>query len=322
MYVYKIASTNPLENLAIEEVCFKYWDQSDPLLLLWQNDDTIVIGKHQNPHEEVNMSFVNAHQIPVLRRMSGGGTVYHDRGNVNYSLIYGNSKNVILNVHEISEILIKGLETLGLSIELSPRHDLRIGGKKISGTAQARSGAQILHHGTLLFNSDIGKLKKALKVSHKKLASKSVPSVPSSVINISEVMDEVMDVHTFIDKLVEAIGKSHVIKEWTLPTCLKPEVISLIDQKYSQWDWNYGRSKFYSFQTEKVLPWGRIEIEVEENKGLIERIQLRCPAIEDKELRQLEASLLGQVYDEDLVFTDLLTEYRAGLPKICCTYKV
>ena len=301
MYVYRLDTTDPRLNMAIEEVCYNYWDQDEPLLLLWQNSDAIVVGKHQNIHEEINVAYAKEHDVAIIRRISGGGTVYHDMGNINYSLILSNSKDIAVDVEAMEKPIVLALRGMGLAVESSKRHDLRIDGKKVSGTAQAKRKGQLLHHGTLLYDSDLPKLKKALTVRKEKIHSRGVQSVSSHVTNIADHLDESMTVNHFIEAFIQSLRKGYVVKEWKLPNCLIPEVIALKDEKYSDWSWNFGKSKYYRFVELKQFPKGYLTMEVTLDKSLIQEIHFDCEWLMMEALKHLEKTLRGIPYDEKVI---------------------
>ena len=182
-------TTNPFYNLAMEEYLFNLNDKTD-YLLLWRNEPTIVIGKHQNTIEEINSDYVREKQIHIVRRITGGGAVYHDLGNLNYSLIIKSDYEGGYDFRKFTLPIVKALERLNIKAEQSGRNDITIDGKKFSGNAQFVSKGKLLHHGTLLFDSEMEELAKALKVSKDKIESKGIKSVRSRVTNIKEFLQD------------------------------------------------------------------------------------------------------------------------------------
>ena len=191
MRLYILNDHNPYRNLATEEYLFETSD--DDVMILWQNDPTVVIGKNQNAFAEINTDFTEKKGILIARRISGGGAVYHDLGNVNYTFISTKSKNEI-DFKTFTLPIIEALAHLGISAELTGRNDIEVCGKKISGNAQHVKENKVLHHGTLLFNSDLGVLSSALNVDEEKIKTKAIKSARSRVINIIDLIEKKISV--------------------------------------------------------------------------------------------------------------------------------
>jgi len=176
--------TDPRINLAVEEYALNYLDPREEYVILWQNEPTVVVGRNQNTVAEVNAPFIKERGIHVVRRLSGGGAVYHDFGNLNFTFIVDAQKEMVSNFEYFTRPVIQALASLGVEAEFSGRNDITIDGKKFSGNAQYWSKNRLLHHGTILFNSQLDVVQEALNVSADKLQSKGVKSVRSRVTNI------------------------------------------------------------------------------------------------------------------------------------------
>jgi len=187
-------STDPHFNLALEEYVMTNCKDGETYFLLWQNEPSIIIGKHQNTVEEINSSFVKDNNIHVVRRLSGGGAVYHDLGNLNFTFIIGSGKEGMFDFGKFTQPIVKMLQSRGVNAELNGRNDLTIEGKKFSGNSQYIKNNRLLHHGTLLFNSNLEDVAKALMVSGEKIESKGVKSIRSRVTNILEHMADKISV--------------------------------------------------------------------------------------------------------------------------------
>ena len=200
-------SQDPAFNLAFEEYVLTNRKEGE-YLLLWQNDNTIVIGRNQNAEAEINRAFVEEHGIHVVRRTTGGGAVYHDMGNLNYSFItdVGNAEE--LTMARFTRPIVEALKALGLQVEASGRNDILVEGRKISGTAQRVTRGRILHHGTLLFNADPSMVAGALNVDPEKFRSKSAKSVRSRIGNIQDFLKQDMDLPAFWAYLKTALAGS------------------------------------------------------------------------------------------------------------------
>ncbi len=292
-------SPSPQFNLAMEEYCFRKLTQYDKIFLLWQNEPSIIVGKHQNTLEEINTNYVRQQGIHVVRRISGGGTVYHDLNNLNFTIISNEKNGIGFDLKSFTRPIIDTLKALGVTAELSPRNDLRINGKKICGTAQAYVNGRMMFHGCLLFNSDLSALSKGLKEPKEVIHSKGVKSVRSEVDNILPHLSRKMDVREFAARILETIQQEYPgIAEYSF----SEEEISLFEEqavsKYSHWEWNYGQSPQFSIEKKTKLLEGEILVKATVKTGRIESLELFTPFGEWKEL---EGQMLGVKYTpEDL----------------------
>ncbi len=264
--------TDAYFNLAAEEYVFSTLDKEQEYIMLWQNANAVVIGKHQNTLEEISLPYVEEHNIQIVRRLTGGGAVYHDLGNLNYTFIL-NVQQSEINFRAFSQPMADALNQLGLNVEFSGRNDLILDGKKISGVAQYIKNGRVLHHGTLLFNSNLNVLSNVLNVSNKKIESKGVKSVRSRVTNIADylpgmTMDEFKEhlERTFMDELKP---ERYHFSEKDLAA-----IRELRDTKYSTWDWNYGKSPEFDLRKEFRFNEGGVTIYMKVNAGVIQEIRL------------------------------------------------
>ena len=226
-------------------------------LLLWQNDNTIVIGQNQNAEGEINRAFVEAHQIHVVRRTTGGGAVYHDLGNLNYSFITDVGDAERLTMERFTRPIVEALQGLGLQAEASGRNDILVEGRKVSGTAQRLLRGRFLYHGTLLFDANPGMVSGALNVDPAKFESKSAKSVRSRIGNIREFLKTDMDMPAFWSYLKKTLAGSGLVEDH-----LTDEELAAVDElkrtKYDTWEWNFGRSPSTTCGTSAagtVAPW-------------------------------------------------------------------
>ncbi|MBR0380926.1 MAG: lipoate--protein ligase [Eubacterium sp.] len=264
-------SVNPCYNLAFEEYVL-YHCKEDNYLILWQNDNTIVVGQNQNTEEEVNRTFVNERKIHVVRRATGGGAVYHDLGNLNYSFITDYKQSDRITKERFMMPIIRALSNLGLAAEASGRNDILVNGKKISGTAQRIAGDRLLHHGTLLFDSDLSMISSALNVKADKYRSKGLKSVRSRVGNIRDSLRQDMDIRSFWSYLEETLAGSGYVKREMSPEELKA-IKDLKQKKYDTWEWIYGKSPAFNFSNSGRFPGGSLEVRIDIRKGIIQEIQ-------------------------------------------------
>ena len=260
-------SQNPFYNLAFEEYILRNRTEGD-YLLLWQNDNTIVIGRNQNAEAEINHAFVEEHQIRVVRRMTGGGAVYHDLGNLNYSFITDAGDSERMTMEHFTRPIVEALKGLGLHAEASGRNDILVEGKKVSGTAQCLIHGRILHHGTLLFDSNPGMVAGALNVDPSKFQSKSSKSVRSRIGNIRSFLKQDMDMPAFWAYLKETLAGSGMVFD-ALTAQELAQVDALKAEKYDTWEWNYGRSPKFDVRCKRYWDGGCLEANVSIANGVI-----------------------------------------------------
>ena len=260
-------SRDPAYNLAFEETVLRRRTQGDHLLL-WQNDNTIVIGQNQNTEAEINRAFVEAHGIHVVRRTTGGGAVYHDLGNLNYSFITDSGDAERLAMERFTRPVVEALRGLGLQAEASGRNDILVEGRKVSGTAQRLLGKRILHHGTLLFDANPDMVAGALNADPAKFQSKSSKSVRSRIGNIRSFLKEDMDLAAFWTYLKGALAGDGLT-----PDQLTEEELAAVEQlrreKYATWEWTFGRSPRYSMTNRRRWDGGTLEPHLSVEKGRI-----------------------------------------------------
>ena len=246
-------STDPAYNLAFEETVLRN-RQDRPYLLLWQNDNTIVVGQNQNTAAEIDPDFVEEHHIHVVRRTTGGGAVYHDMGNLNYSFITDVENAADMSYQQFTRPVVEALQGLGLQAEASGRNDILVEGRKISGTAQRLLGKRMLFHGTLLFDSDPSMIAGALRADPAKFESKSTQSVRSRVGNIRSFLKKDMDLPAFWQYLKDAFG-GEGLETGTLTAEELAAVQALKERKYDTWEWNYGKSPKYDMTSGQAAFW-------------------------------------------------------------------
>lgn len=235
-------NTDPYFNLALEEYLLKEFKKEAPVdcFMLWQNEPCVVVGKNQNVLDEINEAFIRKNNIKVARRISGGGAVYHDLGNLNFTFIINDTENSLCNYKKFLTPIIEVLATLGVNAEMSERNDLTINGLKFSGNAQYKHRNRLLHHGTILFSSDLNSVRFALKTDYNK-KDKWVKSVPSSVTNIQNHLSPsltIEDFKTTINKYIESKHCNYDIYNLTLADA--ENVTKLVNGKYTTDEWIYG----------------------------------------------------------------------------------
>ena len=260
--IYYVSNTNDTAfNIALEEYCFKNLKDQDEIFLLWINEPSIIVGKYQNTIEEINTEYTREHGINVIRRISGGGAVYHDLNNLNYTIISNKDKGKEgFDFKEFSKPIIDTLAELGVKAEFTGRNDLEIDGQKFCGNAQAYIKDRVMHHGCLLFNVEFSALANALKVSKDKIESKGVKSVRARVTNILPHLKEPITVNEFADKILGYMKKHNPnMTEYHFSEEEIEKIKERAEYKRS-WEWNYGESPEYNISRSHRFPKCKIEI--------------------------------------------------------------
>ena len=311
IHYLETGSVDPYYNLALEQFVLERRREGD-WLMLWQNRNTVVVGLNQNTAEEINASFVEEHGITVVRRMTGGGAVYHDLGNLNYSFIQDVGNAEELTIGRFTEPVCRALASLGVQASVSGRNDILVDGKKISGVAQRIVGGRILHHGTLLFDSDAAMIAGALRADPAKFTSKSAKSVRSRVGNLRDYLPEGIDLPRFWKLLLHELTRDGLIRESLSPDELQ-EVRRLADEKYRSWDWTYGHSPDSQYHSRRRFPGGTLEVYMDLHTGRIEDISFFGDFMATAPLDGLTEALRGVRLDAESL-TEVLD--RFDLPSL------
>lgn len=292
-------SNNPYFNLALEEYFLKNKELKDDILILWQNEPVIVVGKNQNTYKELNLEYVDSKNIKVVRRLSGGGAVYHDLGNLNFTIIENNSNTHKNDFLFFALPVISCLRKLGVKASFSGRNDILIHDKKFSGNAQYFHKNKLLHHGTLLFISDLTMLSKALNVKKDKFESKGIKSVESRVVNISDYVASKISLKKFKDMLIESIfeDRSEKLKNYILTDEDIKKIDELVENKYSTWKWNFGKSPEFNYRKEMKFNAGIVSIEMNVVDGIIKDFKIYGDFFEENPVEELEKLFLNKRFD-------------------------
>ncbi len=269
MITIRSLNTNPYINLATEEFLLK--ETKEEFMFFYVNDKSLIVGKHQNSNLEINVPLQHELQIPAIRRLSGGGTVYHDLGNLNFCFITNEENQRQVNFDKYALPLQKALKMMGIDITIGSRHEFLIADKKISGNASHIWKNRVIHHGTLLFESNLELLRNLLKIDRMKYIDKSVKSVSSSVISIKDAYKLNYTIETFTDQLIDHLStiESAPIKSNFLETH-QERIEKIATEKFNTWEWNYGYNPAYIFKKIIALSNGQsAEIELNVEKGKI-----------------------------------------------------
>jgi lipoate-protein ligase A len=290
--------TDATLNLALEEYCVRNLDTSvEDYVLFYINSPSIIIGKHQCTIEEINYTYVREKNIQVVRRISGGGAVYHDYGNLNFSFITRHSDDNINNFKKFTQPVVEALHSLGIPAETTGRNDIVVDGRKISGNAQFSNLNSMFSHGTLLFDSNLDDVVQALNVKLDKIESKGIKSIKSRVANIKEFLHSPMNIEEFKSILIKHIfkGEPQILnlnkEQWE-------DVYKLSNRKYRSWEWNFGRSPEFNVQKVHRYDFGQIDARVEVKDGVIQNIKLYGDFLGQGDEADIEKLLIGIKYEE------------------------
>lgn len=301
--------TDPTINLAMEEYVLKNMPNDDSYFLFYVNRPSIIIGKNQNTIEEVNQEYVEKHNIDVVRRISGGGAVYHDTGNLNFSFITDDDGNSFHNFKKFTEPIVEALKSLGVDAEMSGRNDIQVGQAKISGNAMVKVKSRMFSHGTLILNSDLNEIQNALRVNPAKIKSKGIKSVRSRVANIVEFLDEPIDIDTFKKVILKTIfGEADHVEEYKLTDRDWENIEQLSNEKYRTWEWNYGKNPKYNFVREEKFEKGFVQLKFDVKKGRIEHAKIFGDFFGEGDITELEHALEGTLHDFDSI-AEALSQY-------------
>jgi len=308
--------TNPYFNLASEEYLLKNFQED--LFLLYRNTPSIVVGKHQNTLAEINLPFVQEQEILVARRISGGGTVFHDLGNLNFAFFTSGKEGELVDYKRATLPILGALKEMGLEARLGKRNEILLEGLKISGTASHVFKQRVLHHGTLLFSSEMGKLSAALKSDKERFTDRAVKSVRSRVTNIRDHLTESMGVEMFQERVLNHMLRTNKdARAYQFSQTDLAEIKVLRDSKFSTWEWNFAYSPRYQFCKSFSFNTGSLELHMNVEKGVIKDFKILGDFTSMKDIVLLETLLVGTIHDPETIRNKLsgidVSNYILGL---------
>lgn len=299
MIIIDSPSHNAFFNIASEEYLLKRFPEED-ILLFYINAPSIIIGKFQNTLAEINLDYVNDNNIKVVRRLSGGGAVYHDLGNLNFSFHTKASDKDFSDFETFTKPVVQLLNKLGVPAKLEGRNDLLVDGKKFSGNAKTIKSKKMIQHGTILINSEMSVLADALKVNPLKFVDKAVKSNRARVTNLIDYLPKGTTTESFKQLFIEEIKASNAdVSEYSFDEQDIAAIEKLAMEKYSTWEWNFGFSPDYNFKKANKIPAGFIEVHLDVHKGHIEQAKIFGDFFASNPIEELESKLIGIKHEQD-----------------------
>ena len=298
MRYIKNPSTNPYYNMAFDEYCLESLPMDEPVFYLWQNRPAVIVGFNQEVNTEVNLDYLKENGIDLVRRVTGGGAVFHDLGNLNYTIV-GRSEDLERDYPEYASIMAKALQSLGVPATLSGRNDILVEGRKVSGFAKRVCKNRLMVHGTLMYNVDVDVLTKVLNPSNTKLQSKGIASVRSRVANLCDYLPEIPNIQTFSNRLEEILSCNNADTEYQLSDTDLANIQLLTDKKFATWEWNYGRSPKATLTHSSRLACGTVEIHLTLTENRISSCRFGGDFLGNLPATDLESALIEVIYDTE-----------------------
>ena len=295
LYYLESPSHDPAFNLALEQVVFDRLDRAHSYCMLWQNDNAVIVGKHQNTAAEINADYISSHGVRVVRRLSGGGAVYHDLGNINFTFITGAGDSGTLDLSAFCQPVLDLLRRQGIDAQCSGRNDMTIDGQKFSGNSQYIKQGRVMHHGTILYDSDLTVVSKALTPPEDKYVSKGLASVRSRVTNVRPHMPGQPPTPVFLAMLRTHLLQAYGMTPREFTEGELAEAQWLRNEVYATWDWNFGASPAYqTVKKRRVEGVGTLEVHMDVENGVIRAIRFYGDYFSTEDPARLAALLTGQ----------------------------
>ncbi len=310
--------TDPMVNLAIEEYILQNFGEKDTYLLFYINKPSIIVGRNQNSVEEINTDYVEENDIKVVRRLSGGGAVYHDEQNLNFSFITKDDGESFQDFAKFTQPVVDALNKLGVPAEMKGRNDLAVEGRKISGNAMFATKGRMFSHGTLMLDSEIEHVVSALNVNKEKIESKGIKSIRSRVANISEYLDEKISMEDFKELILKHIfdvGDVKDVPRHELTEADWEEIYKISENRYQKWEWNFGKSPKFNVQASHKFDGGLVDVRLDVKNGMIENCTIYGDFFGLGDVSELEDKLTGIRHERkaiDEALADVDVSYYLG----------
>ncbi|TRM11860.1 lipoate--protein ligase [Lentibacillus cibarius] len=310
--------TDPMINLAIEEYILQNFGEKDTYLLFYINKPSIIVGRNQNSVEEINTDYVEENDIKVVRRLSGGGAVYHDEQNLNFSFITKDDGESFQDFAKFTQPVVDALNKLGVPAEMKGRNDLAVEGRKISGNAMFATKGRMFSHGTLMLDSEIEHVVSALNVNKEKIESKGIKSIRSRVANISEYLDEKISMEDFKELILKYIFDVEDVKDvprHELTEADWEEIYKISENRYQKWEWNFGKSPKFNVQASHKFDGGLVDVRLDVKNGMIENCTIYGDFFGLGDVSELEDKLTGIRHERkaiDEALADVDVSYYLG----------
>ena len=301
-------STDPYFNMAFDEYCLESLPVDEPVFYLWQNRPSVILGYNQEVNTEVNLDYLKEKEIALVRRVTGGGAVYHDLGNLNYTIV-GRSEDLERDYPQYAGMMMMALQRLGVPATLSGRNDILVEGRKVSGFAKRVHKNRLMVHGTLMFRVDMEVLAKVLNPSASKLQSKGIASVRSRVANLCGYLPEISTVQEFGGRLEEILSNRYADAEYRLSEADLAHIRRLREEKFARWEWIYGRSPKATLVHSAPLACGMVEVNLVVHENRIAYCRFGGDFIGNLPVTDMELALKGVPYERAAV-CDALTALK------------
>lgn len=298
-------------NIAMDTWLLNNLKPKEPVFSLWQNKRAVIVGRNQNTFSEVNQDYIDSHDVQVVRRVSGGGAVYHDEGNICFTFFVPVPSSANVNFHQFVKPMYDALHAVGIKAEITGRNDLEVEGKKISGNAQRYAGGYLMHHGTLMWDTDVEAMIRSLNVSDEKFVSKAAKSVRSRVGNIKNYAPEGLTLESFIDELRYYLTDQGKDGELVLTDEQLTGIKQLRDEQFATWDWNYGQSPKFGFNTHAKFTGGGIDVQVNVEAGKITDINFQGDFLGVRDWRDIKSKFIGISFSPEAVL-QVLEDNKEG----------
>ena len=304
MRYLKNPQTDPYYNMAFDEYCLENLPLDEPVFYLWQNRPAVIVGMNQEINTEVNLDYLEKNGIALVQRVTGGGAVYHDLGNLNYTIV-GRSEDLERDYPEYACLMQQALCELGVSATLSGRNDILVDGLKVSGFAKRVAKGRIMVHGTLMYDVDVEVLSKALTPPAVKLQTKGIASVRSRVGNLKPYLPHIADIDGMRSALLRILSRGYTDKEVCIGEKGMAEIEKLAKEKFADWHWIYGHSPQATLTQSARLKCGNVTVHLQLNKGLIANCTFEGDFLGNLPISEVEEALVGVAYEHSLLAKQL-----------------